>query len=260
MTGCRALVTAASRGVGFIAMEALASMGCSIVACSRLMDNIVRASKMILEAYPGARVTPRVCDLRVESSVKELVSHAIRELGGLDYVIINYGNPSREPLHLHEADWSDWIEAAALYIASTATILRMLVESNPVKATVLIISSFTVAEPMPPLVVSDTVRAGLSRLVRIASREYSGKLRPILLLLGSFDTPGARETVRRIAESRGLSLEDVWRREVEGISPLRRTGRREELMEFIEMLLRSPEYLTGSTILFDGASSRVAWP
>jgi len=257
---CKSLVTAASRGVGLAALEALASMGCSVVACSRSMARIGEACRLVSNIYPSSRVTPVECDLRVESSVKSLVERALRELGWLDYVIINYGNPTREPVRLHEAEWDDWMEAAALYIASTATMLRMLVELNPVKATVVIVSSFTVAEPMPPLVVSDTVRAGLSRLVRVAAREYPGKIRPILLLLGSFDTPGARETIKRIAESRGLNPEDVWRDEVEGISPLRRTGRRDELVEFIKTLLRTPEYLSGATILFDGATSRVAWP
>ncbi len=259
MKSCRALVTAASRGIGFIVLEALSSMGCLTVACSRSLDNMLKACNEISTRYPG-KVIPLSCDLRVRDSVRKAVLDALGELGGLEYVVINYGNPSREPLHLHEADWDDWMEASALYIASTATILRLLIELNPVKATVLVVSSFTVAEPMPPLVVSDTVRAGLSRLVRIAAREYADRVRPILLLLGSFDTPGARETVRRIAESRGQSPEEVWRREVEGISPLRRVGRREELIELVKMLLEAPEYLTGATILFDGATSRIAWP
>jgi 3-oxoacyl-[acyl-carrier protein] reductase len=259
VSSCRALVTGASRGIGFMALEALASMGCFIVACSRSLDRMIEVSNEIFTRYP-VRVIPFRCDLRVRDSVRDAVLYALEELLGLEYVVVNYGNPSREPLHLHEADWDDWMEASALYIASTATILRLLIERNPVKATVLITSSFTVAEPMPPLVVSDTVRAGLSRLVRIAAREYPDKVRPILLLLGSFDTPGARETVRRIAEPRGQDPEEVWRREVEGISPLRRTGRREELVELIRTLLRTPEYLTGATILFDGATSRIAWP
>lgn len=258
--GCKALVTAASRGVGLAVLEALASMGCEVVACSRSYSRIAQACNDISSRYPGVKLTPLECDLRVEDSVRNLMVTAFKELKWIDYVVVNYGNPSREPLHLHEAEWSDWIEASALYIASTALILKTLIEMNPSKATVVIISSFTVAEPMAPLVVSDTIRAGLSRLVRIAAREYPGRIRPILLLLGSFDTPGARETVRRIAESRGLDPEVVWRGEVEGISPLRRVGTLKELMEMIKMLLKSPEYLSGATILFDGATSRVAWP
>lgn len=257
---CRALVTATSRGIGFMALEALSSLGCITVSCSRSPDRMVEALREISRRYPESKVIPLECDLRVKDSVFNVVAYALRELSGLDYVVINYGNPSREPLNLHEAEWEDWMEASALYIASTATILKLLIERNPVKATTLIISSFTTVEPMPPLIVSDTVRSGLSRLVRVAAREYPSRIRPILLLLGSFDTPGARETIRRIAKSKNMDPEEVWKREVEGISPLRRVGRREELVELIKMLLKTPEYLTGATILFDGATSRIAWP
>ncbi|MEM0491827.1 MAG: SDR family oxidoreductase [Acidilobaceae archaeon] len=259
MNPCRGLVTAASRGIGYIASEALASIGCNLIICSRSYERILKASNTLSEHY-NVRVEPLECDLRVKDDIIKLIDKAIEVYGGLDYVIVNYGNPSREPILLHESEWEDWIEASALYLASTALIIKLLVEKNPVKATVILISSFTVAEPMPPLVVADTVRSGLSRLVRVAAREYPDKIRPLLLLLGSFDTPGARSTIEALARKRGIDPGELWKREVESLSPLGRVGGREELIDMIILLLKSPEYLNGSSILFDGSSSRIALP
>ena len=259
--GCRALVFGGSSGVGYYSSRSLARRGCPVVIAARRLDRLRSAAERLREETGGTLYYVRA-DLTVPESIESSLESAREMLGGgIDVVIASYGNPSREPLELHEASWSDWVEASKLYLASTAMILKWLVTSNTVKSTFIGISSFTVVEPMPPLVVSDTVRAGLSRLARIASRRYPDKVRPLILLLGSIDTPGARETIRRLAERRGEDPDSLWRREVEGLSPLRRTCRPEELERVVAWLaIDSPEYLTGSTILFDGASLRTSYP
>ncbi len=191
-------------------------------------------------AFPG--------DLRVEAAVRG----ALGAFGGLDAVAMSYGNPSCEPCLLHEARWGDWLEASSLYLASTATVLRALVSENPRKASVLLVSSATYLEPMPPLVVADTVRAGLVKLARLASRAYPDKLRVNVLLLGSYDTPGARETIKRLAKRVGASPEELWDREVRGRTPLGRTGDLEALGELAACLLEATDYLAGAAILVDG--------
>ncbi|MEM0340133.1 MAG: SDR family oxidoreductase [Acidilobaceae archaeon] len=257
--GCFGLATASSRGVGRVLAEAQASLSCSLVISSRDLEELQKTAEEISKTY-GVEVFPIRCDLRNKKDVDELMRKALKLFGRLDYVTLSYGNPSREPLYLHQAEWEDWIEASNLYLASTAFIIRRLVEFNPSKALVLAVTSFSVAEPMSPLIVSDTVRAGLSRLLKIAARSYPDKLRTVLLVLGSFDTPGARRTIEEIARIKGEDPLELWRREVELRSPLRRAGTLDELRDFVSKLLTSPEYLTGSIVLFDGASSRTVWP
>lgn len=256
VAACKAVVTAASRGIGLMAARAVASMGCELFICSR--SEAIFEARRSLERL-GAKVEASRCDLRERGAGSRIIREAIELLGPIDYVVMNYGNPSREPLTLTEASWDDWMEASALYIASTAEAIGELVRSNAKKATFLAISSFTVLEPMPQLIVADAARAGLSRIIKVAAREYPEKIRPLLLLIGSFDTPGARRTVGMIARSRGDDPERVWREEVEGLSPLKRVGREEELIEMIRALLLSPDYLTGAAVFFDGASSRISF-
>ncbi len=256
---CAGLVLGGSRGLGFHAARAIASIGCNVAITARGGEGLDRAAEAIRSVFPVEVVALRADHSR-EGSVERVVSEVLRLWGAIDYVVAAYGNISREPLELHEAEWRDWIEAAALYIASTGELFKSLIRLNPSKATVILISSFSVPEPMSPLVVSDAARAALSRIVRVAARRYPSKLRPILLLVGSFPTPGAMETISRLASKRGVEPEDLWRREVEARSPLGRAGRLEEFERMIVLLLRSPEYLAGASILFDGSSSRIAWP
>jgi 3-oxoacyl-[acyl-carrier protein] reductase len=247
----RALVTGASRGIGYHIAETLALRGYSLVIMARGAAGLSEASRRLLDAG-AANVHAIPGDLRVEGDVVRVVREALRRLGGLDAVVLSYGNPSCEPCLLHEASWRDWIEASSLYLASTATVLRLLVEENPVKASVVIVSSATYLEPMAPLVVSDVVRAGLVKLARLASRHYPDKLRINVLLLGSYDTPGARETIRKLAIRAGVDPEEYWRREVLGRTPLKRTGDPRALGELAACILEGPDYLSGAAILVDG--------
>ena len=246
-----ALVTGASRGIGFHIAGALARRGYRLAIMARGKKGLEAAARE-LRAVGAADVLVFPGDLRVEADVEAAVRSALEAFGGLDAVAMSYGNPSCEPCLLHEARWSDWLEAASLYLASTATVLRLLASENTRKTSVVLVSSATYLEPMPPLVVADTVRAGLVKLARLASREYPDKLRVNVLLLGSYDTPGARETIRRLAERVGASPEELWDREVRGRTPLGRTGDPEALGELAACLLEATDYLAGTAILVDG--------
>ncbi|MEB3851526.1 MAG: SDR family oxidoreductase [Desulfurococcales archaeon] len=246
-----AIVTGASRGVGFYIASGLARRGYRLLLMARRRGPLEEAARR-LEAMGAAEAVAWPGDLRVEGHVRGAVEEAVRRFGGVDAVVMSYGNPSCEPCLLHEARWSDWVEAAELYLASTAAMLKALVELNPGKASVLLVSSATYLEPMPPLVVADTVRAGLVKLARLASRGYPSRLRVNVLLLGSYDTPGARETIARLASRRGADPGELWEREVVARSPLRSTGDPEGLGELAACLLESTEYLAGAAILVDG--------
>jgi NAD(P)-dependent dehydrogenase (short-subunit alcohol dehydrogenase family) len=246
-----ALVTGASRGIGFHIAAALARRGYRLAVMARRLEGLREAARR-LEGLGAREVLVVQGDLRREEDAARAPREAIEAFGGLDAVVMSYGNPSCEPCMLHEASWGDWLEAASLYLASTATVLRVLIERNPRKASVLLVSSATYLEPMPPLVVADTTRAGLVKLARLASRQYPGKLRVNVLLLGSYDTPGARETIRRLAGRLGVDPGELWDREVRGRSPLGRTGDPGELGELAVCILESTDYLAGAAILVDG--------
>ena len=254
MSECWALALGASRGVGLALARGLAGRGCSIVLSSRRPSLLEEARRSLLGA--GApRVVVAPGDLRVESSLRGVLEEALRASGGrLRAAVISYGNPACEPSTIGEAPWSCWVEAARLYLASTSLVLRFLGERSRGRVTVAAVTSFTVWEPHPPLVVADAVRAGLPAILQAAARRWPGRVQTVLLVLGSFRTPGAEETVR-LAHP-GEELERAWRERVEGLSPLGRAGRLEELERVGAMLLDLPEYVSYTPLRVDGASGR----
>ncbi|MEB3806691.1 MAG: SDR family oxidoreductase [Desulfurococcales archaeon] len=246
-----AIVTASSRGIGFHISKALAELGLNLVLGSRNMDRLVEAASSLSQEY-GVEALPVQLDMRWRESVEGFIKEVDGIVDSLEVLAVNYGNPSCEPCTLREAEWSDWMEAASMYIAATAELFKYV--ASRWRTRVILVSSFTTRTFHRGLIVADTIRKGLEVLVKAAALEYAGRLYPVLLLLGSFPTPGAWETIKAISREKGVKPETYWKREVEGLSALKRAGRFEELRDLVKFLARAPEYLTGATILFDGGS------
>ncbi len=250
-----ALVTGGSRGVGYLSAEALAARGFNLILVARDPGRLREAAETLSSLY-NVEVQYLPSDLRIEGAVEKAVRAAVESWGGLDVVVMSYGNPECEPCTLDEASWGDWLEAVKLYLAPTAEALKTLAHVNTGRARFIVFSSFTTRETHDYLVVADTVRAGLPVMLRAAARLYAPKVIPILVILGSIDTPGARATVSKIAEKLGRDPREFWSVEVEGRSPLRRTASGDEFKTLISFLAEAPEYMAGSTVYFEGASGR----
>jgi NAD(P)-dependent dehydrogenase (short-subunit alcohol dehydrogenase family) len=89
LTGRVALVTGASRGLGFLLARELAREGCRVAICARDADELDRAREA-LEAE-GATVLAVPCDVADRSQVEALVARVVAELGSLDVLVPNAG-------------------------------------------------------------------------------------------------------------------------------------------------------------------------
>lgn len=256
--GQRIIVTGASSGIGFFTALGLACLGARIAAISRRKEKL-----KILEdeaARNNVMVTAIPADLTVKEEVDMVLEEARRVLGEIDALIYNIGNIRCEPCELHEASYEDWLEAALRYTITPGYLASRLLGFflRRGRGTMIFLSSVSVREPMRYFVLADTARAGLQVLAKAIARYYGSKgVKAYTILLGSFDTPGARRNIERIAQRTGRDPALVWQEDVIARSPLRRAGRPEELIALIAFLL-SPyaEYLSGSTITLDGAMSR----
>jgi 3-oxoacyl-[acyl-carrier protein] reductase len=87
LTGRKALVTGASRGIGRAIAEQLAAEGCDLALCARGVESL-QAFADDLRAR-GLKVVTAGVDVSDEKAVAEFVETAARELAGLDVVISN---------------------------------------------------------------------------------------------------------------------------------------------------------------------------
>lgn len=87
LKGKRALVTGASRGIGFAIAQTLADEGCSLAVCARGEAGLEKAAAQLRER--GAEVFAEALDVTDELGVAAFVDRAAAELGGLDIIVSN---------------------------------------------------------------------------------------------------------------------------------------------------------------------------
>ncbi len=84
-----ALVTGASRGLGFLLARELADRGHDLVLCARSPEGLRPAAQEL--ARHGGAVVEVVADVGVESDAQRVVAEAVQRFGRLDVVVLNAG-------------------------------------------------------------------------------------------------------------------------------------------------------------------------
>lgn len=87
LDGCKALVTAATRGIGLAIAQTLADQGCDLAICARGEEGLETARKD-LEAR-GAKVFTKAFDVADGDALEGFVTEAADALGGLDIFVSN---------------------------------------------------------------------------------------------------------------------------------------------------------------------------
>ncbi len=90
LAGKAAVVTGASKGIGYAIAEALTDAGADAIVCARNEMEVEDAARRLSERGRG-RVVPVVCDMRKYEDVQRLVSTAIDEFDRLDILVNNAG-------------------------------------------------------------------------------------------------------------------------------------------------------------------------
>jgi 3-oxoacyl-[acyl-carrier protein] reductase len=86
ITGKRALVTGASKGIGLATARRLVAEGASVAICARGEAALKEAASALSER--GATVHPGVVDVADGDALRAFVIESADQLGGLDNVVI----------------------------------------------------------------------------------------------------------------------------------------------------------------------------
>src|SRR3954462_14198970 len=87
LTGRKALITGASRGIGRAIATVLAAEGCDLALCARGVDTLEEFAGQL--RADGRTVTTHAVDVSDDQALAQFVDTAADELGGLDIVISN---------------------------------------------------------------------------------------------------------------------------------------------------------------------------
>src|ERR1700680_4065860 len=251
LTDCKAFVAGASKGLGKACAMALAAEGARVYICSRNVAELKQTAAEIGAAgYCAA-------DVSRPAEVKRVVAEAIAALGGLDCLVTNAGGAPTAPFE--KAGDGDWDIAYQLNLMSAVRLIREALPALKAsrRGRIVNLTGYGVKEPMTDLVVSDSVRAGVTVMAKtIASDLARYGITVNNIAPGPIVTDRLTEILSARAKSLGMTPDEQFERFAATI-PVRRMGRPNEIGDLCAYLC-SPQagYLTGQTIVVDGGVNR----
>ncbi|MBB5252506.1 SDR family oxidoreductase [Sulfurisphaera ohwakuensis] len=258
INGKRVLITASTEGIGKGLARTLSREGCKVIITSR-NEHKVKSTVEELKKY-NPEVYGYVSDLTDYSNLEALVKFMLEKIGGIDVLIFNSGNPPSEPSYFDETSIEDWEYSVKLYLLSAIKLTKLVLPYMKSQrwGRILYLSSWTIKQPQRIFVLADVSRSSIVQLTKILSKELgSYNITVNTILMGSFETEGAKRSLKKLAEKQKIDFEELWKKEVIERSPLKRTGDIEkELGSLIAYLISDyASYITGSVIQIDGGTS-----
>jgi len=242
-----ALVMGGSSGLGLGIARALVEEGTRVCLLSRDPGRLATAAST-LHAETGAVVSTVAVDL----ADPEAVAAAVGEIRAPDILIGNGGGPPLGPAARFDA--AQWQAQAATMLLPVMTLTDAFLPAMRANGfgRIIMVSSTSVVEPIPGLVLSNALRAALANWGRTLAREVARDGVTVNTLLpGRFETSRVQAlNASRVAD--GVTADEIRRRDIETI-PTGRYGRPEEFGA-MAAFLASPlaAYVTGVLIPVDG--------
>lgn len=252
-----ALVTASSKGIGLGVAKVLAAEGCKVVISARNQESISKARDLIVEETGNRDVYAVRADLTVKDDLELLVDRATTNFGTVDILAYNTGPP--KPGTFAELSDLDWEQAVKLLLLSAVWLTKRLAPSMAVKkwGRLIYIASSALKQPIPNLVLSNTVRLSLAGLSKSLATEYGSKgLTSNVITQGHILTDRQRQVAQDMSLRTGKSVEEAMKQMLLEV-PEGRYGQPEEI-GYLTAFLASDKssYINGTMLAIDGGLVR----
>jgi 3-oxoacyl-[acyl-carrier protein] reductase len=252
----RAFVAASSRGLGFATALTLAREGCKVGINSRDEEKVKAAAQKI-NNETGTQAYGIAGDVGEASAADNLIKSVADSLGGLDILITNAGGPPAGSFEIFDEE--TWQKAVDVSFMSHVRLIRaalpFLRKSD--SPSVLTFTSYTVKQPLPNLVLSNSVRAatvGLTKSLALELGKENIRFNSIL--------PGWTETERVIdlmafrAKNNNTTIEEETSKQTSEI-PLGRMGRPQEFANAAVFLVSpAASFIHGVALAVDGGITK----
>lgn len=250
LKGKSALITGASRGIGFGVARVLASEGVNVHLTSRSAADLDAAKKKITDAYK-VNVTCHPCDLSVDGAAEKLA----RDAGDIDFLVNNAGAIPQGTIT--SLDEKTWRTAWDLKVWGFINLTREYYGRMAKKKSGVIVNIIGAAgeRHASGYIAGSMGNASLMALSRaLGADSHKDGIRVIGI------NPGGTETDRQVMRLRAraekeLGSADRWRELVKGHS-FARLGTVDEIANMAVFLCSDCSgYTTGCVITIDGGAS-----
>ncbi len=252
LQGKKAFLAGSSKGLGYATAQILAGEGCQVVINGRDQARLEKAAA-VLEESSGAKIGCLGGDASDPQEAPRLIDQAAKLMDGLDLLVTNTGGPPSGTFEsLPEETWQQAIELVFLsHVRLIRAALPYLKESK--NASVVTITSYSVKQPIPNLILSNSIRAATVGLTKTLALELGPLgIRFNSLLPGWTKTERVLELMAFRAEQNGTSIEQ----EIQLVAddcPLGRMAEPEEIgLAGAFLLSPAASYLTGVMLNVDG--------
>jgi 3-oxoacyl-[acyl-carrier protein] reductase len=255
LKGKKILVTGGSKGLGFACAKMLALEAAEIMLTSRSAVNLEQAAS---EIQSLAGISPLIVstDTSDPDAAEKLGRFVKKSWGQIDGLIINTGGPPMgDPLSHDDKAWSMAFESLLMTaVRLTRVFVPMMMDRE--YGRILGISSTGIKQPIPGLVLSNSMRLAVTGYLKTLANEVAAKnILVNSLMPGSTNTERLGNLHKKISENTGQSIEQV----IEGRKakiPMKRFGEPDEFAAMATFLL-SPanSYITGQAIAVDGGAT-----
>jgi 3-oxoacyl-[acyl-carrier protein] reductase len=252
-----ALVPASSKGIGLGVAKVLAAEGCKVVVSSRDQSSISRAKEAIVRETGNKDVFSVRADLTIKTDVDLLVDHATSKFGSVDILAYNTGPP--KPGTFADLSDADWEQGVRLLLMSAVWLTKRVVPGMVQKkwGRLIYITSSTLRQPVPNLVLSNTVRLSLAGLSKSLALEYASKgITSNGIMQGHILTDRQRQVAKDTSARTGKSFDEAMKQMLQDV-PSGRYGLTEEVGYLVAFLAsEKASYVNGAMLSIDGGLIR----
>jgi 3-oxoacyl-[acyl-carrier protein] reductase len=250
LRGKRAIVCAASKGLGRACAMALAREGVDVVITARTASTL-EATAAEIRAETGVTVTTVAGDIATE----EGRAAALAACPAPDILVNNAGGPPPGDFRNWERD--DWIRAVDANMLTPIFLIKAVVDGMIERkfGRIVNITSGSVKSPIPTLGMSNGARAGLTGFVAGLARQVAEHNVTINgLLPGPFLTDRLRSNAEAAAKASGKTVDQVLA-ERAATNPAKRNGDPAEFGDACVFLCAaSSGFIVGQNLLLDGGA------
>ncbi len=250
ISGRKAIVCGASRGLGKACAAALAREGVDLTIVARGVAALAATADEIA-ANTGVAVTPVAADLTTPQGRAAVIAAC-----PAPDILVNNAD-GRLPGDFRNWTRDDWIDALDTMMLCHIEMMRLTVDGMMARGfgRIVNIVSRSVKIPQLELGLSNGARSGLVGFTAGLARETVARNVTINNLLpGIFDANAQREHVAAMVEGSGKTFDELWRARAAG-NPAKRFGRPEELGDYCAFLCAANAgFITGQNLVIDGGS------
>jgi 3-oxoacyl-[acyl-carrier protein] reductase len=250
IAGKKALVCAASKGLGRGCALALARNGAIVTITARTQATLDATAREIARET-GATVNAVAGDI----TTPEGRAAALAACPDMDILVNNAGGPP--PGDFREWDEETWASACNGNMITPIMLIKAVVDKMRERGfgRIVNITSSSVKAPIAQLGLSNGARSGLTGFVAGLARQTIDRNVTINNILpGRFDTDRLRSGMAFAARKSGRPEADIEAESIAGI-PAKRFGNPEEFGELCAFICSAQaSYITGQNFLIDGGA------